>query len=429
MSARILVVDDNEVNLELLVAMLESEHYVVSTATDGFEALAKIAGEKPDIVLLEVMIPKLDGFEVCRRIKADPATADTPVIMVTTLSSTDDLVRGFEAGADDFVTKPLNGPAFIARMRLQLRRKRDYEQIREVDPLTGAFNRGYFEAHTPRLAARWHATREPVSVLMIDVDNLKQINDAYGHPAGDRVLKQIVGHVTSALRPSGLVARVGGDEFVVVMPETDRAAALQVAEVLRSPIGDTPIEAVVVTVSIGIAVWRQFGEELETTLQRAKATLYKAKEAGGNRVIADAAERHRIPRLRKAVSDNHAIPGHTMSPIGQLRWRLYFVTLFDPNPDTEADAEIASVLNVPLLPYTSDATAARTLIPAGWRWSTGADGSIVCVRLCDGLTAGFGVMRDREANVTPAALAYCLAAVEAHRLIALEGWHGRSARD
>jgi hypothetical protein len=146
-------------------------------------------------------------------------------------------------------------------------------------------------------------------------------------------------------------------------------------------------------------------------------------------VIADAAERHRIPRLRKAASDNQAPPGHIFSPIGQLRMHLFYMTSFDPNPDTDVDAEIASVLNVSLLPYTSDAIAARTLLPSGWSWSTRADGAAECVRSSEGLTAGFGVMRDREANVTPAALAHCLAAVEAHRLIAWEGWHGRSARD
>jgi PleD family two-component response regulator len=244
MSAHILVVDDNEVNLELLVAMLESEHYVVSTATDGFEALAKIAAEKPDIVLLDVMMPELDGFEVCRRIKADPTMADIPVIIVTALSDVDDLVRGFEAGPDDFVTKPFDFLALMARVRLQLWRKREYERIREqafFDPLTGAFNRRYFDVHAPRLAARCRAAREPLAVLMIDVDNLKQVNDAHGHPAGDRVLKQVVGRVTSALRPSDLVARMGGDEFVVLMPETGVDAGLQVAERLRSRIGDTPI--------------------------------------------------------------------------------------------------------------------------------------------------------------------------------------------
>src|SRR3984893_9371139 len=290
MLARILVVDDNEVNVELLVVILASEHYVVSTAFDGFEALAKIAAEKPDIVLLDVMMPGLDGFEACRRIKADPVMADIPVIMVTALSDADDLVRGFEVGADDFVTKPFNGLALMARVRLQLRRKRDYESILEqalIDPLTGAFNRRYLEAQAPRLAARCRAERNPVAVLMIDVDNLKQINDAFGHPAGDRVLTQIVNRVTSALRPSDLVARMGGDEFVVVMPETDRAAALQVAERLRGRINAEPIEGVAVTVSIGAAASRPDGEEeLEATLQQADAALYGAKRTGGTRVVA-----------------------------------------------------------------------------------------------------------------------------------------------
>jgi len=292
MLARILVVDDNEVNVELLVVMLASERYVVSTALDGFEALAKIAAEKPDIVLLDVMMPELDGFGVCSCIKADPATAHIPVIMVTALSDVDDLVRGFEAGADDFVTKPVNGLALMARIDVQLRRKRDYEHILEqarADPLTGAFNRGYFDAHAPRLAARCRPARQSLSVLMIDVDNLKQVNDAHGHPAGDRVLKQVVNRVTSALRPSDLVARMGGDEFVVVMPETDLDAALQVAERLRGRIAETPVEGIAVTVSIGVAASRpDVEEELEVTLQRADAAVYEAKRAGGNCVAADA---------------------------------------------------------------------------------------------------------------------------------------------
>src|SRR5438105_8315697 len=126
MSAHILVVDDHEVNLELLVAIFASKNYIVSTATDGFEALAKIAAEKSDLVLLDVLMPEVDGFEVCRRIKADPTTAHIPVIMVTALSRVDDLVRGFEAGADDFVTKPFDRLALMARVRLQLQRKGDY---------------------------------------------------------------------------------------------------------------------------------------------------------------------------------------------------------------------------------------------------------------------------------------------------------------
>ena len=289
MSARTLVVDDNPLNLRMLADWLATEHYVVNTATDGFEALAKIAAERPDIVLLDVVMPELNGFEVCRRIKADPTMADIPVIMVTALSDVDDLVRGFDAGADDFVTKPFNFDALMARVRSQLRRKRHYERIVEeslVDPLTCAFNRRYFDAHAPRMAARCRAARNPVAVLMIDVDNLKQINDARGHSAGDRVLKEVVDRFTSALRPSDLVARVGGDEFVVVMPETDPDAALHIAERLCSRIGDTPVEGVAVTVSVGTAASRPDEEELDATLQRADAALYEAKRAGGNRVIA-----------------------------------------------------------------------------------------------------------------------------------------------
>jgi len=289
MPARILVVDDDPTNVEVLTAWLESEHYVVSTAADGFEALAKIEAEKPDIVLLDVMLPEMDGFEVCRRIKSDPATEHIPVIMVTARSDVDDLVKGFEAGADDFVTKPFSGLALMARVRAQLRQKQRYESIREqlrVDPLTGAFNRGYFDVHAWRLAARCRAARKSLAVLMLDVDNLKQVNDAHGHAVGDRVLKEIVNRVTSALRPSDLVARMGGDEFAVAMPEMGLAAALQIAERLRSRVSEAPIDGVGATVSVGAAVSSSDEEEeLEVTLERADTALYLAKGAGGNRVV------------------------------------------------------------------------------------------------------------------------------------------------
>ena len=154
MSPRILVVDNDEMSVELLVALLADDYPLISTAADGFEALAKVEPERPDLVLLDIMMPDLDGFEVCRRIKANPATAHIRVLMVTALNAVDDLVRGFEAGANDFITKPINAPALRARVYEQLRQKQDYERVREqalVDPLTGAFNRRYFDAHAPRL--------------------------------------------------------------------------------------------------------------------------------------------------------------------------------------------------------------------------------------------------------------------------------------
>jgi two-component system, cell cycle response regulator len=213
---------------------------------------------------------------------------------VTALSDVDDLVKGFEAGADDFVTKPIIGLALMARVRAQLRQKRRYESVREqlrVDPLTGAFNRGYFDVHAPRLAARCRAAREPIAILIVDVDHLKHINDTYLHAAGDLVLKTIVDRITFALRPSDLVARMGGDEFVVVMPETGLAAALQIAERLRRRVSDAAIDGVGATVSVGAAASSpDEEEELEVMLERADTALYLAKRAGGNRVVAQGGE-------------------------------------------------------------------------------------------------------------------------------------------
>ena len=288
MPARVLVVDDSELNVKLLVEWLEHASYVVSTAANGFEALAKIEAEAPDVVLLDVMMPGLDGFEICRRIKADPALAPIPVVMVTALEDVDDLVNGFEAGADDYLTKPFNGTELLARVRLQLRRKQHYEQSL-LDPLTAAFNRRYFDTHAARLAARCGTAGRPIGILMVDVDHLKRINDTYGHAAGDRVLKEVVDRVTSALRPSDLVSRMGGDEFAVVMPDTDLDAAIHVGERLRARIGDAPIAGIAITVSIGGAASRlNLEEDLDTMLQRADVALFQAKSAGGNRVSAEA---------------------------------------------------------------------------------------------------------------------------------------------
>jgi two-component system, cell cycle response regulator len=292
MPARVLVVDDTPLNVKLLTLQLEYQDYIVNTAANGLEALAKIEADKPDIVLLDVMMPGLDGFETCRRIRANPATAHIPVVMVTALQNVDDLVRGFEAGADDFLTIPVNGLALIARIRSQLRQKRYYESLLEqslIDPLTGAFNCRYLEAQVPRLIARCRAAHKPIAVLMIDVDHFKRINDEHGHAGGNHVLKEIVNRITSALRPSDLVARMGGEEFAVVMPETNLNAGHRIAERLCSRIAGTLVADVAITVSIGASVILPDTEEEEpdAALRRADAALYKAKRAGRNRAVAD----------------------------------------------------------------------------------------------------------------------------------------------
>ncbi len=457
MSARILVVDDNPLNVKLLAAKLAHDYYVVTTAENGIAALEKIQENRPDIVLLDVMMPEMDGFETCKRIKADPATAHIPVVMVTALSDVTDRVKGLHAGADDFLTKPINDIALmarvrsllrfkmvmdewrlrettsnqflqqvpgeaaslaaydgghaivmeddplerqnmmqmlskasmrvtfattvaetaalaqagdcdlvfasldlknedglhicpqlrtheatrqlpilligsdaemtkiskgldlgandylvrpidenelIARTRTQLRHKRHYDRLRKnyedslalslVDPMTGAYNRRFLDAHLPKLLARSRTSMKPLSALMVDIDHFKKVNDNYGHDSGDAVLISVAGSIINSLRPTDLVVRMGGEEFAVIMPETDMKTALSIAERLRQRIEKLSISVknnsqnINVTASMGVACIREEDESnVQQLLKHADEGLYKAKETGRNRVISN----------------------------------------------------------------------------------------------------------------------------------------------
>jgi two-component system cell cycle response regulator len=453
MTARILVVDDVEVNVRLLEAKLSAEYYTVLTASDGFAALRMAHEERPDVILLDVMMPRLDGFEVCRRLKADERTRDIPVVMVTALSEAADRVRGLEAGADDFLTKPVNDTALfarvrslvrlrrtmdewrhredvygqfsklmqdddsaaaleaparillweesafaatrmaemltplaselirpvasedlvpqcdpsvdlvilstggkidalrivsrlrandqsrlapilligdpdelprvtkgldlgatdylmrpldrnelLARVRIQVRRKRLQDRLQEnyqkslslalTDGLTGLYNRRYLTAHLDGLMARLaEGTTMGPALLLLDIDWFKRVNDTHGHAAGDDVLREVSARVARHLRPFDLVSRYGGEEFVVVMPETPQRVAEAVAERLRSVIAETPMVVgtppveINLTISIGLAVPPNAQETTAGLLHRADEALYAAKAGGRNRVI------------------------------------------------------------------------------------------------------------------------------------------------
>lgn len=462
MSARVLVVDDVLPNVKLLAAKLTREYFDVVTANSGPEALDRIRAQHPDIVLLDVMMLGMDGFEVCEKIRADPATMHIPVVMVTALSDASDRVRGLEAGADDFLTKPVNDVALFARVRslvrlkmmtdewrlrestsgqlgmlvatdsvhsqtseaarvlvvedsaidldkitetlardrdivtdtdtcagglelalaeefelivisltlmredglrlcsqlrshektrqipillladetdmdriakglelgandylikpidrnellartrTQVRRKRYQDKLRAnyeaslsmalTDSLTGLFNRRYLSAHLPRLLDRSGGNNKPVSALLFDIDHFKVVNDTWGHGVGDEVLKEVAQRASRNLRNFDLVARMGGEEFVVVMPDTDGAQAMAVAERLRRRIAEesfavsAPVGQIDVTISIGVAVADSTldaegkPESGDALLRRADTALYQAKRSGRNRVVAD----------------------------------------------------------------------------------------------------------------------------------------------
>jgi len=452
MSARILVVDDIIPNVKLLEAKLTQEYYDVVTANSGMEALAKIESSAPDIVLLDIMMPGMDGFEVCRRIKNNPATAHIPVVMVTALTDPTDRVRGLEVGADDFLSKPINDVALmsrirslvrlkmtvdewrarestasslgvveraanamqepagqarilvvedqyfdsekfvdtlkedndvvivvetgaqamtkitqvdfdliaislnltnedglrlcshlrsaertrsipilmiateddlprvahgleigahdyimrpvdrnelLARVRTQVRRKRFQERLRStyeislslalIDSLTGLYNRRYLEAHLQKLLMKNEAINKSLGVLVMDIDHFKKINDTYGHGVGDEILKTFAERLKRNIRGIDMVARLGGEEFVVLLPDIPTERAYQVSERLRRSIADEPFACsapggtVSVTTSIGGALIESGQHAVPDVIARADRQLYMAKENGRNK--------------------------------------------------------------------------------------------------------------------------------------------------
>jgi len=456
MTARVLVVDDILPNVKLLEAKLTAEYFDVVTAFSGPEALGKIADCEPDIVLLDVMMPGMDGFEVCRRIKGDPKTVHLPVVMVTALDQTSDRVNGLEAGADDFLTKPVDDAALfarvrslvrlklmtdelrmreatgksmglidpvetlidippsgrilivddrpesvawltstlrpsnelaavdsfeeavicvrggdydlaivsmglrsfdglrlcsqlrslpegrnipilvlvsdgvrrkltqalemgvndyltrpvdrnelVARVRTQFRKKVYSDRLRHnvqlslematTDQLTGLHNRRYMAQHLDRLIANAKRSGKPVAFLILDIDFFKSVNDTYGHDIGDEVLREFASRITANVRGIDLACRYGGEEFVVVMPDTDLDLASVVGERLRVSAEATPFAVgraphqLNITVSIGIAGSEGPDDTAEALLHRADTALYRAKHDGRNRVVSAAA--------------------------------------------------------------------------------------------------------------------------------------------
>lgn len=454
MTARILVVDDVEPNVRLLEAKLTIEYYDVLSCHDGLTALKLASDEKPDIILLDVMMPGMDGFETCKRLKADPETRHIPVVLVTALDGREDRIRGLEAGADDFLTKPLDdlvlfarvrslvrlklimdelrereesgrrlgvstdgagrlrgsggrvlivddnerqsakiveelsrehrpvvetdaGAALIAskglidlmivntvadsfdglrliaqvrsaeptrhlpilaivdaaerprlvkalelgvndilsrpidseelaaRARTQIRRKRYTDFLREkldyslemavTDALTGLHNRRYMAGQLQAFVQRANHGGDPVAVLVLDIDHFKSVNDGFGHDAGDEVLSEFAVRLATNVRAVDLPCRLGGEEFVVVMPDTTLADAHRIADRIRRDIGLAPFrvmggkEHLTVTVSIGVSATIGSDDTPEALLKRADEGVYEAKASGRNQVIARAA--------------------------------------------------------------------------------------------------------------------------------------------
>jgi two-component system cell cycle response regulator len=456
MTARVLVVDDIAANVKLLQARLEAEYFEVATASSGAEALEICGRERVDVVLLDVMMPHMDGFEVCRRLKSSPRTHHVPVIIVTALDQAADKVQGLECGADDFLTKPVDDialltrvkslarlkmlndemlmrattsreigvadeqaleraletgsgrvlvlddhprsagrveaalckvhetivendpqaalmrlaegnfdllvasinlsgadglrlcsqvrsldrtrhlpiiiivesgdearllraldmgindyvmrpvdrPELLARVKTQIKRKRYSEYLRDrlqetmelsvTDPLTGLYNRRYMESHLRTLIGEALRNGRTLSILVADIDHFKQVNDTYGHDAGDAVLKEFSERFRRNTRGVDLACRLGGEEFVIIMPDTDLSRACQIGERVRDCVAAAPFlighdKRINVTASVGLATLMGGGDTPESLYKRADNALYAAKRRGRNQVAADAA--------------------------------------------------------------------------------------------------------------------------------------------
>jgi diguanylate cyclase (GGDEF)-like protein len=293
--ATLLVVDDEPANIEALAAVLDP-HYELRFAMSGLEALTAMHdGPLPDLVLLDVMLPDIDGFEVCTRIRADARTAGVPVIFITALGQPAQEELGFGVGAVDYIAKPFTAASVRARVRNHLELKRNRELLQRLaitDALTGLANRRHFD-EALRLEVQRHRRQGlSLGLALIDIDHFKRYNDHYGHPKGDECLNLVSAALAGSLRrASDLIARVGGEEFAILMPETDLEGALSVAERGRAAVSELAIPHAMsttqpfITVSIGLHA----GIDIDDA-QRYRAAdqqLYRAKAAGRDQIMWD----------------------------------------------------------------------------------------------------------------------------------------------
>ncbi|WP_227815249.1 diguanylate cyclase [Nitrogeniibacter aestuarii] len=294
---RVLIVDDERSNINILGNLLVPE-FDVLVATDGPTALARAAGEmRPDLILLDVIMPGMDGHEVCRRLKDDPETHDIPVIFISAMSEEDDEATGLKIGAVDYVTKPF-APAILKmriRTHVELKRLRDHwQRLSTVDGLTQVANRRAFD---DALAGAWRCgirQQQPLALILADVDHFKAYNDHHGHAAGDQCLKTVASLMSSQVkRACDLVARYGGEEFVCLMPGVEIDGARLIAQRMCDAVRghrmahEHPDVDGLVSVSLGVAaIVPDTGFSPEHLLAQADQRLYEAKRAGRNRVCA-----------------------------------------------------------------------------------------------------------------------------------------------
>jgi diguanylate cyclase (GGDEF)-like protein len=287
----ILVVDD-EMPIRHLMSLLLKGFGTIEMAGSGKEALEKVNTLNPDLIILDVQMPEMNGYEVCQTIKGNDKTSSIPIVFLTANSSNEDEEYGLEIGATDFIRKPISPRIVSARVSniLNLQQAtRKLELVASTDPLTGAFNRRHLDLVGINELSRSKRYKSTFTILMLDIDHFKEVNDNYGHDIGDEALIETVAVIKKNIRGEDLLFRLGGEEFAVMLPETPKLAAFDTAERIRIAISriiiQTPIAPLCFTISIGIAENSQEDDNIDVILKRADESLYQAKSSGRNRVI------------------------------------------------------------------------------------------------------------------------------------------------
>jgi two-component system, cell cycle response regulator len=285
----VLVADDDGVTRAMVRAWLIAAGYDVVAAADGEQALVLARELEPDLLLVDVTMPGRDGFEVCRTIQAERGTPP-PVIFLTAHGQTDSRVAGLDAGAVDYIVKPFANEELVARVRAALRTKAVHDNLAESaarDGLTGLLNRRALDARAEEAVALAHRHGRPLCCLLLDIDHFKQVNDTHGHAAGDTVLREAARRISDTSRTSDVVGRYGGEEFVVLLPETTEVDAVTAADRLRASLAARPVLArqvhIPIRASVGVAAWHLTMGSPADLYAAADQALYRAKELGRDR--------------------------------------------------------------------------------------------------------------------------------------------------
>ena len=284
----ILIVDDTETNIDILLDLLNE--YDVIVAISGKSALEVAFEENPDLILLDIMMPDMDGYEVCEKLKSNESTKDIPVVFITAKTDEDSIEKAYEVGGIDYVSKPFKPRELIARVKTQIKVKElisSLDYIASHDSMTGSYNRRkFFEL----ASQRFNNSKDNLYAVMIDIDDFKNVNDRYGHDIGDKVIKIISQTINEAISKDSIFGRIGGEEFAILCNINSKDMIIKNVEFIREVVEKTEIildDGIVVkcTISSGIAKAEEDTNTLDLLLKRADLALYEAKAKGRNRVI------------------------------------------------------------------------------------------------------------------------------------------------